>query len=265
MEEVESESKFVWNFLLKILLTPITLILVLFGKKEFKELFEPFRLLFHFIFEAKTVIILIIANIGAYIWSMFLPDATFNSLMHYPSDLFSVRAYSLITSGFLHASLEHLLGNMLALFIFGRVVERKFGAAKTALIYFGALIISGIFSSLIDTFITGSNVPGLGASGAIMGLVAAAMLIDPFYITYDLIIPLPIMIDGWIAIYADISGVINPTDDGIGHFAHIGGYLSVIILLFLLHKEERDKMKKGLIVNLVSLAILGIIYFLFLS
>jgi membrane associated rhomboid family serine protease len=183
--------------------------------------------------------------------------------MIYPADLFSIRAYTLITSGFMHASWEHLLGNMLALFIFGRVVEKKLGYAKTALIYFGALIISGVFSSLIDLYITGSTTPSLGASGAIMGLVAAAILIDPFYITFDLIIPLPIMIVGWITIYSDISGIISPVADDIGHFAHLGGFLSVGVLLFLFERDERQKFKKGLIINVISIIILGAAYYFF--
>ena len=63
-------------------------------------------------------------------------------LISYPSDLLTFRFHTLITSGFLHADIFHLLGNMLGIFIFGRVMERKLGFFKTFLIYFGALIIS---------------------------------------------------------------------------------------------------------------------------
>lgn len=264
MEDINSESKFLWKIILRILMLPITFVMVLFGKKEFKELFEPIRLFFLFMFEAKFTIILIIANVIIFIWSSFLDEATINLLISYPSDLLSLRAYTLITSGFLHANITHLLGNMLALFIFGRVVERRLGVGKTVLVYFGALIISGVFSSAID-LLTGSNIPGLGASGAIMGLVAAAILLDPFYFTYELILPLPIMFVGWLTIYADILGILNPVEDGIGHFAHLGGFLSITILLFLLSTEDKHVLKKGFYINIFSLIFFVVIYYLFIA
>ena len=264
-EQIESESKFLWKFLLKILLTPVTFFLVLIGKKQFGELNEPFRMLFRFFFEAKVTAGLIIVNISIFIATLFIGENFVMAFASYPQDMLSLRAYTLITSGFLHSGLAHLFGNMLALLIFGRVVERKLGSGRMALVYFGALLISGIFSSLIDLFITGSRIPGVGASGAIMGLIAAAILLNPFYITYELIFPLPIMLVGWLTIYADITGIINPTDDGIGHFAHLGGFLSVALLVFILHQEDRASMKKGLIINLVSLAVFAAAYFLFLS
>ena len=264
MEEVESESKFFWKIILHIIILPITLFLVIIGKKEFKELFEPIRLFFEFIFQAKFTLALIIINSVIFIWSAFWNESTIDLLMSYPSDLLSSRAYTIITSGFMHASWEHLLGNMLALFIFGRVVERKLGAGKTSLVYFGALIISGVFSSVID-LLSGSNIPGLGASGAIMGLVAAAILLNPFYFTYELIVPLPIMLVGWITIYADITGILNPVEDGIGHFAHLGGFLSITLLLFLLSREDKQTLKKGFYINIFSLIFFSIIYFLFIG
>jgi membrane associated rhomboid family serine protease len=164
----------------------------------------------------------------------------------------------------LHANLSHLLGNMLALFIFGRVVERKLGIIKTLFIYFGALVISGIFTSLINGLILNDNTPGLGASGAIMGLIAAAILLDPFYLTYEAILPLPIMLVGWLTIYADIIGILNPIKDGIGHFAHLGGFLSVGILLYLFGIDERKKMRTGLIINIASFIAIAVIYFFLL-
>jgi membrane associated rhomboid family serine protease len=263
MEEIRSESKFVWKFILNIILTPITLLLVLFRKKQFKDLFQPFIDLFKFIFEPKFTISIIIINIILFVISLFFfSEATLNSLMNYPADLIHLRLYTLITSGFFHASWIHLLGNMLGIFIFGRVVERRLGFFKTLLIYFGALIISNLFTSLIHLFIIGDNIGGLGASGAIMGLVSTAILLDPFYFTYELIIPLPIMVAGWLAIYADIAGIINPVEDGIGHFAHIGGFISVGLLMFLIGIDERSKLKKGFIINIISLVVAVAIYFL---
>lgn len=262
MKEINSESKFIWSFLLGILLTPVTLVQIIFKKKQIKDLFKPFNNLIKFIFEPKFTITIIIINILVFFLSMFFSKNLFNSLMNYPNDLFSLRFYSLFTSGFLHANLSHLFGNMLGIFIFGRVVEKELGFSKTMFIYFGALIISGVFQSLVNLFFLGANIPSLGASGALMGLISTAILLNPFYFSYELIFPLPIMVIGWLAIYADIIGVLNPSQDGIGHFAHIGGFISIGILMFLISKDK-SKLKKGFLINIASLLIVILGYFLF--
>ena len=67
-------------------------------------------------------------------------------LVNYPQDLINLRLYTLVTAGFLHGSLSHLIGNMIDIFIFGRVVERKLGFIKTSLVYFGSLLIKKVDS-----------------------------------------------------------------------------------------------------------------------
>jgi len=261
-EEITSESKFIWKFIGLILLTPITLIQILFRKKEFSDLFEPFRYLYRFVTEPKFTITIIGINTLIFILMAFLPDQTIMNFVQTPTDLFTAKFYTLFTAGFMHANLTHLFGNMLLIFIFGRALERKLGSGKTALIYFGALIISGIFSALVNMLIA-DNTPGLGASGALMGLIAAAILIDPLYFTYELLVPLPIMVVGWIAIYGDLIGILNPVEDGIGHFAHLGGFISVALIAFILGLKERKEMLKGLLINVASLIVIGGIYLLF--
>jgi len=256
---IDSESGFIWKLLWKIILTPIVLFGAIFGKREFKELFEPIRYFLEVLFQAKVTIALIIINIGMFIASMFMNKNVLDGLINQSTDLFSTHIYTIITAGFLHASIGHLLGNMLALLIFGRVVERELGEGKTLLIYFGALIISGIFSSLIYMFILDENIAAVGASGAVMGLVSAAALLKPWYITFEALIPLPIMVVSWLTIFLDITGVLNHTTDGIGHFAHLGGYLSIAVLVFLLEQSRREQIKKGFITNIASILVIGIL------
>lgn len=258
MEEIQSESKFIWKLILHILLTPLTLLLILFKKKEFSELFQPFKDIVKFIFEPKFTISIIAINILIF---FIYPFNQLTQFVNYPTDILSIRAYTLITAGFLHVNLTHLIGNMIGIFIFGRVIERKLGFWKTSLIYFSALILSSLFSSTIH-LLTKNNIGGAGASGALMGLIAAAILLDPLYITYEMIIPLPIMAAGWLAIYGDISGILNPIEDGIGHLAHIGGFISIAVTMYLLGVEERQKLKKGLLINIISLIVAVAIYLL---
>ncbi len=257
MADIQSESRFFWRFVFHILITPFNLILVLLGKKRVVDLFRPFYDLIKFIFEPKFTIFIAITNlVVSFLGFFYFNDATFNLLMKYPSDILSFRRfYSIITNGFIHANITHLVGNLIGILIFGRIVERKLGMFKTAFVYFSALVISGVGDSVINLFVLGNNIPGLGASGALMGLVATAMLIDPFYVTYGLFVPLPVMVVGWLAIYSDISGILSPNLSGIGYFAHLFGYFSITITMFLIGTKERQKLKRGLIINLISLVI----------
>jgi membrane associated rhomboid family serine protease len=259
-KHIESESRFVLKQLLFILKLPILLILIIFRKKESTELFEPLLELWKFIFQPKVTVFLIILNVIVFIIEIFfMSPEMFDLLIMKPSDLFSFNFVPIISSWFLHGSIAHLLGNMLFLYIFGRIVELHFGSIKMFCIYFGSAIISDIVSSF-------AGQGGIGASGAIAGLISASILIDPFYLTYLIIgIPIPVSIIGLGAIFADITGILHPNPgDNIGHFAHLGGYIAISILLFLLSKEEKHKMKVGFFINMFfALIFIGFQYFYF--
>lgn len=104
---------------------------------------------------------------------------------------------------------------------------------------------------------------GFGASGAIAGLASAAMLISPLSITWLAMgIPLPVMVVSWLFLITDLSGVLNPTPgDNIGHFAHLGGFFSITVILWLLGKEHKEKMLKGFLINVGTLAVLAAVWF----
>ncbi len=244
---------------------PFTLILIMFGKKKISDLLAPFSEFIRFIFEPVFTVGIIIVNVSIFVLSNYLGYFSAENFANYPLDIFQFRLHTLITSGFFHANLTHVAGNMLGIFIFGRIVEKRLGFLKTALVYFGALFLSNIFSSLIHVIVLHANVGGIGASGALMGLVATALLMDPFYFTYEFIIPLPVMIVGWIALYSDIAGILNPVEDGIGHFAHLGGFLSVGLIMYIFGAGEKSKLKKGFIINIVSFAVLALGYWVYLN
>ena len=175
--------------------------------------------------------------------------------MLYPANLFDGKYICLITSGFIHHDWSHLLLNMLGVFVFGRIVERHLGIGKTYLIYFGALFISMLFSIIVYVFVMHTNVAIIGASGAVMGLVAAAMLLDPFCITYEMIFPIPVMVKGWMFFYMDVKGLLSGQVGGVSHLAHLFGFLSIAFLVYFLSDEEQQKMRTGLLINIASFAI----------
>jgi membrane associated rhomboid family serine protease len=151
---------------------------------------------------------------------------------------------TIFTSMFMHAGWLHLLGNMLYLWIFGDNVEDRFGHVKF-LIFYLLCGIGATFAQLL--FSTGSNVPNLGASGAIAGVLGSYILMFPKGRVNVLmgrgIIPMPaLMVIGiWIFLQL-ISGVgsISNTADtgGVAYMAHIGGFISGFILTFLFRGRQ---------------------------
>ncbi len=260
MAVIDSEVRFIWRILLDILLLPITLIQVLMGRKEASALVKPLSDAGAFFLQPKCTVALIVVNVGVFLITLLLGPEKVAPFVHFPTNILDAgKLYTIITAGFLHQNLTHLGLNMLALFIFGRIVERKLGILKMAMVYFGALVISMVFHSGIY-LLMGENVGGVGASGAIMGLVSTAMLIDPLYVTFELIIPLPVMVVGWLTIILDLVGVLNPVP-GVGHLAHLGGFFSIALIMYLLPSSNRAQLKMGLVVNMISLAIGLTLYF----
>jgi len=257
---IDSESKFIWHLLVSIIMLPFKLFLIPFKKAKFSDLSKPFILIKEFIVSAKFTFWIIVINIVVFIVSLFFSKEFFLSLALRPQNLINFQFYTFITSAFLHASISHLLGNMLGILLFGRILERKLGSLKTALIYFGAMIIASIFSCVINLYL-GIDVPGIGASGALMGLISAAMLINPLYITFELLIPIPVMMAGLVFIYADIEGIISQSADGIGHFVHLGGFISIAILGFVFGIADRKKLLFGLMINIVSAIVFFLLFF----
>lgn len=255
--DIETESQFVRKQFLFLLKLPWYLLLVLFGRKKSAELLKPLKEFVHFLLEPKITITIIVLNCVLFVYSMFfMPLSVFESLVFQPYQLLQFNFLPMIASWFLHGSLSHLVGNMIFLYVFGRIVERRFGY-KMLLIYFGAAIISDLFASI---FLQG----GIGASGAISGLVAAAILTDPFYITFLILgIPIPVLLLGWLSIISDVFGVFSAEESNIGYFAHLGGYLSITLLIYLFSPEERKHMKKGLIVNIFFVILMALLFFIF--
>lgn len=255
MREIESESRFVWKQMLFLLSLPFLLIQVLRGKKNLSEVAKPLGELLRFAFQPKITITLVLANIVVFLFEVFyLTQEQIMQLAFQPSDIMALNIVPVFSSWFLHASAAHLIGNIVFLYIFGRIVEKDFGW-RMLLIYFGAAVISDLVAALFGQ-------GGIGASGAIAGLISTAILMHPFYLTYLVMgIPLPIVLIGWAAIIADITGVLIPKNDNIGHFAHLGGYLAIAILVFFFSDEKKQKIKTGMILNAVFAIVLAFLWF----
>ncbi|MEW5895531.1 MAG: rhomboid family intramembrane serine protease [Candidatus Omnitrophota bacterium] len=204
---------------------------------------------------SKAAVFLIILNTGIFIFSHFTDPGRnfFQNMILHAGNLMNGNYLSLLASGFLHSDWIHLVLNMLAVFIFGSIVEGRMGFKTTLFIYFGSLIISMVSALIIYLAVLHRNVAIIGASGAVMGLMATAMLMSPFSITWEMLLPIPTMVKGWMFFYADFKGFLGGETDGISHLAHLCGFLSVMVLVYFLSREDRKKMTAGLVINLASL------------
>ena len=147
---------------------------------------------------------------------------------------------TIFTSMFMHAGWLHLGGNMLYLWIFGDNVEDNFGHLKFLIFY----LICGVAATLAQlAFSAGSNVPNLGASGAIAGVLGSYLVLFPRGQVKVLmgrgVIPMPalVVIGLWIVLQL-VSGIGSISSSaqtgGVAYMAHIGGFVAGLVLTFVL-------------------------------
>ena len=146
---------------------------------------------------------------------------------------------TIFTAMFMHAGWAHLGGNMLYLWIFGDNLEDRFGHIKFLIFY----LLCGIAAMAAQfVFSSGSDVPNLGASGAIAGVLAGYILLFPqgkvrvMQGQQVVQVPALIVIGLWIVLqfFLGIGSIANTADTGgVAYMAHIGGFAAGLILTFL--------------------------------
>lgn len=198
--------------------------------------------------------ILILVLIGSFLLQIFYLNsnpALIGNLMTSPEHLFEGNFFSILTSIFLHANIVHLLVNLVALYAFGKIVEKHYGI-KVVLIFLGSGLIANLVSHGISIFLNDIFF-SLGASGAIAGIIMFALMTEPLSTKAIPYIPIPLFILGWFLILLDIVGLSNPSTTN--HYAHLGGYSALLILFFLLNVHQRQKILLGFILNVVILVV----------
>ena len=155
------------------------------------------------------------------------------------------------TSMFMHGSLLHLGGNMLFLWIFGNNVEDSMGPVKFIVFYLLAGLAANAGQILVNT---SSEIPSLGASGAVAGVLGGYLLLFPgarvvtliFIIFFFTILELPaiLFLGFWIVQQAVLAyfDLLQPTEGGgVAYFAHIGGFVCGLLLIRVFASEKRRK------------------------
>lgn len=137
-----------------------------------------------------------------------------------------------ISSGFLHIDTTHLLVNMLTLYFFGGIVSQALGPFGFLLVYFASLLLGNFLSYQFHK--DEPQYQAVGASGAVMGILYSAILLQPdMMLGLFFIIPIPAYVFGIGYLLYSIWGMKSRTDN-IGHDAHFGGAMGGYFFTILL-------------------------------
>jgi membrane associated rhomboid family serine protease len=192
----------------------------------------------------SAVALITIMNIEIYLLWFFLLASGHNSSFMFQNFLvswtgiFEGRVWILVTSIFSHIHLLHLFLNMYVLNSFGPILERLIGTKPFIIFY----LVAGIVSSLVHAFVSffllhSADLPALGASGAISGLIMLYSLLFPNQILLILgIIPVRAIYGALLFMGLDLWGLIVQTEGRglpIGHGAHLGGAICGIFYYLL--------------------------------
>jgi len=171
--------------------------------------------------------------------SLFKSDVfiRYFALFHPKSALFCI--WQPITYMFMHGGFFHIFFNMYTLMMFGCVVEQIIGSKKFGLFYFVSGLGAAGLHLLITSLTGGINIPMVGASGAIYGvLIAYAMLFPDSRMTL-LFPPVTLSAKWMVVIFAGIELLtgVTGTVEGVAHFAHLGGMIVGFLLILYWRKR----------------------------
>lgn len=144
---------------------------------------------------------------------------------------------TLLTSIFMHGGLAHIAGNMWFLWIFGDNIEQDLGRVRYLIFY----LLCGILASLAHVFVSAwgasAQIPSLGASGAISGVMGAYLLLHTYRRVTVLMVRIVMQVPGYVAVglwflFQLISGLgmLGGMDTGVAYAAHIGGFIAGVAL-----------------------------------
>jgi membrane associated rhomboid family serine protease len=179
---------------------------------------------------------LIVANVAMYFLEQVAP-ALMYPLALWPlgggtSGAPGFAPWQLVTYAFLHGGMLHLAFNMFALYMFGSAIEQVFGTRRYLTYYFVS-VISAAITQLAFALLSGGIYPTVGASGGVFGLLLAYAIYFPNNRVMLIFPPIPMPARVFVLVYAALElflGVTG-TQEGVAHFAHLGGMIGGFALL----------------------------------
>ena len=195
---------------------------------------------------------LLSACVFIFLWQVSLGDAAQQAVYSFgviPSVLFATRSLpveleilpawlTIFSSMFLHGGWMHLIGNMLYLWVFGNNVEDAMGHKRFILFYLSCGLLAALTQAVLNP---DSEIPMIGASGAISGVLGAYVLLHP-HARILVVIPIGILIyTPWIAAYwvlgfwfvlQLVNSLVSASDTGgVAYGAHLGGFVAGMLLI----------------------------------
>ncbi|WHZ18573.1 MAG: hypothetical protein OJF55_000722 [Rhodanobacteraceae bacterium] len=141
--------------------------------------------------------------------------------------------WQIVTYAFLHGSWMHIFFNMFALWMFGGPIEHLLGAKHYAFYYFFCAVTAAAAHLLVAQFFMHGFYPTLGASGAIFGLLVAFGVMYPRMKMFLIFLPIPmpawVFVIGYVLLELFLG--VTGTQEGVAHFAHLGGAVGGFLLL----------------------------------
>jgi membrane associated rhomboid family serine protease len=198
-------------------------------------------------------LVLIAVNVLVFLYELSMPSYALNRFIMLHGIVPDRLQYSsILTSMFIHGGFLHIAGNMWFLWIFGRGVEDVLGHAKYLFLYFACGFAAAFLFIVLNA---NSTVPTVGASGAIAGVMGAYLIKFPrayirtlvFIVVFITTIDIPafFLLLYWFAIqfFSGLGsvGYSAQMSGGVAWFAHVGGFLAGMALMFLLPTRQRAR------------------------
>lgn len=200
-------------------------------------------------------LVLILLNVVVFVYELLLPSETaLNSLVFTwglvpyrlaQRDLLAI--VTIFTSMFMHSGFMHIAGNMLYLWIFGDNIESALGPFRFIVFYLLCGVGAALGQVLVDP---ASQVPMIGASGAISGVLGAYLLLYPHVEVETLVIlgyfvrlvrmPALVVLGLWIVLqlFSGLAALGMNASGGVAFFAHVGGFATGLVLVLLLRRRR---------------------------
>ncbi len=216
-------------------------------------------------FQWVTVILILVNVVAFFLENTPAGQATIASFALIPTELFQVRivggavlgpdqplpvpeALTLVTYQFLHSDILHLLSNMLFLWVFGDNIEDAVGHFKFLVFYLACGIAGGLAHAWMQA---SSNLPLIGASGAVAGVIAAYLILHPRVRVWVLafrFIPLRISAAWVLGVWAvtQIIMIALAPGDQVAWWAHVGGMVAGAVLILILRRPGVALFDRGL-------------------
>jgi membrane associated rhomboid family serine protease len=206
-----------------------------------------------------VTVVLIVINILVFLYEFSLDEYQLNQFIAQYGlvpDHFAIA--NIFTSMFLHGGWLHVLGNMWFLWIFGDNIEDILGHGKFLLFY----LLCGVAAALLQVYFNyDSRVPMVGASGAIAGVMGAYMVKFPrariltfvfiIFFIYTFEVPAWLMLIYWFVLqifggFGTIGAAQYGQGGGTAFFAHVGGFIAGMVLIYMLGTRERYYRRRDL-------------------